>query len=301
VFIADAMVMETSETAGMNWTILDILQWTTAYFKEKGIHSPRLTAELLLAHTLRQPRIYLYTHYDQPLQVDERTGYKALIKRRIQGTPTQYLLGTQEFWSLTFQVTPDVLIPRPETEHLVEMALQCVRPVPHPVIVDLGTGSGIIAISLKKELPQATVYAGDISAAALALAQQNASALLDSPNAITFRQGDLLQPFPNLCFDLIVSNPPYIAAVEYAALSPEIRDYEPKIALYAGEQGLDIYQQLIPAAFPQIFSGGYVLVEIGYGQANAVTTLFQTAGFTVRQVINDYAGIARVVVAQKPA
>lgn len=279
------------------WTILRILQWTTTYFKEKSIHSPRLTAEVLLAHSLKQTRMYLYTHHDQPLEADERESFKVLVKQRVSGTPTQYLTGKQEFWSLEFQVTPDVLIPRPETEHLVEAAIKLASRFAQPTIVDIGTGSGIIAISLKHELPQAQVYASDLSPAALAIARSNAATLLNGDSAITFMQGDLFAPFSGQRFDLIVSNPPYISTAEYAAISHEVRDFEPKTALLAGERGLDVYERLIPAAIHHLNPGGYVLVEIGYGQAEAVTDLFQTHGFAVQQVMKDYAGIERVVVA----
>lgn len=279
------------------WTILRILQWTTTYFKAKDIHSPRLTAEILLAHSLNQTRMYLYTHHDQPLHIDERERFKTLVKQRIQGTPTQYLTGKQEFWSLEFQVTPDVLIPRPETEHLVEAAVKLASRFTQPTIVDIGTGSGIIAICLKHELPQAQVYASDLSPAALAVARNNATALLNGESTITFAQGDLLTPFAGMCFDLILSNPPYISNAEYAAISHEVRDFEPKTALFAGEQGLDVYQRLIPAACDYLTPGGYVLVEIGYGQGEAVTTIFHAQGFNVQAIIKDYAGIERVVVA----
>jgi release factor glutamine methyltransferase len=280
------------------WTILDILQWTTAYFQEKDIQNPRLTAEVLLAHTLQQDRMYLYVHYDQPLEPAERSQFKTLIKQRANGTPTQYLTGKQEFWSLEFQVAPGVLIPRPETEHLVEAALNLSVQFPQPTIVDIGTGSGIIAISLKKELPHADVYAGDISETALAIARQNADRLLNGEQSIMFRQGDLFQPFSGIAFDLIVSNPPYIRAAEYAVLAREIREHEPKEALYADAEGLDVYARLIAGAAAYLNPEGYVLVEIGYGQKDAVVGIFEQHGFAIKTVIPDYAKIDRVIVAQ---
>lgn len=291
--------METIQQHEKQWTILGILQWTINYFREKGIQNPRLTAEVLLAHTLHQDRISLYVHYDQPLEAEERARFKTLVKQRVQGTPTQYLTGKQEFWSLEFQVAPGVLIPRPETEHLVEAAINISTQFPRPAIIDVGTGSGNIAISLKKELPHAEVYASDISDAALEIARHNARHLLNGENKLIFRQGDLLQPFSDTTFDLIVSNPPYISAAEYEALSCEIRAHEPRLALYAGEEGLDVYRELIPQARSSLNPHGYVLVEIGYGQKGAVVNIFQEHGFVIKEVIKDYAGIDRVAIARR--
>ncbi|GAK57997.1 modification methylase, HemK family [Candidatus Vecturithrix granuli] len=281
------------------WTILEILQWTTTYFQEKGVQSPRLTAELLLAHTLQQERMYLYVHYDQPLEPEERKQFKTLILRRIQGTPTQYLTGVQEFWSLAFRVTPAVLIPRPETEHLVELAVELGRSFSQPAILDLGTGSGAIAISLKHELPHANIYASDVSEAALTIARENAQSLLPAGRQMTFFQGDLFAPFPEMTFDLIVSNPPYISELEYAALTCEVRDHEPKLALYAGKDGLDVYRRLIAGAAAHLNPHGVVLVEIGCGQQDAVVQLFEQQHFSIERIVKDYAGIARVIAARK--
>lgn len=280
------------------WTVLEILQWTTTYFQEKGVQSPRLTAEVLLAHTLQQDRLYLYVHYDQPLEPEERKRFKTLLLHRTQGVPTQYLTGVQEFWSLGFRVTPAVLIPRPETEHLVETTLELARPMPKPSILDLGTGSGIIAISLKREMPQANLYASDVSDAALLIARENASSLLPDGRQVTFCQGDLFAPFPEMSFDLIVSNPPYISESDYAALASEVRDHEPKLALYAGKDGLDIYRRLIAEAHSYLTPQGYILVEIGYGQKDAVAQIFEQQHFHVERIVKDYAGIERVIAAR---
>lgn len=281
------------------WTILDILRWTTEYFREKAIDNPRLTAEVLLAHSLGQDRMYLYVHFDQPLYEEERAGFRDLIKQRVQGMPTQYLVGTQEFWSMPFRVTPDVLIPRPETEHLVETVIALSKEFPAPKIVDIGTGSGIIAISLKKELPQAEIHAGDMSERALAVARQNAAALLAEGHAVSFQQGDLFAPFSGRIFDLIVSNPPYIATDEYAGLAREVRDHEPKLALHAGERGVDIYERLIAEAGRYLNAGGYICVEIGYGQEADVVKIFEEHGYGIHTVLPDYAGIERVIVANR--
>jgi len=280
------------------WTILEILQWTVEYFKQHKIDNPRLTAEILLAQILRKDRMYLYVHFDQPLEQEEREQFKALIRQRIQGVPTQYLTGKQEFWSLEFQVAPGVLIPRPETEHLVEATLNLSKQFPQPAIVDIGTGCGAIAISLKKELPHASVHAGDFSATALAIATKNGNTLLENGSNVSFFQGDLFAPFQGMTFDLIVSNPPYISAKEYATLAPEVRDHEPKQALYAGEEGLDVYHRLITEAPSYLTSNGYVLVEIGCGQKDAVVDIFQKNEFVIQEIMKDYAGIDRVLVAQ---
>ena len=279
------------------WTILDILRWTTDFFKQQGIDSPRLTAEVLLAHVLEQERMYLYVHFDQPLHVKEREHYKALIRRRANGEPTQYLTGIQEFWSLEFRVTPAVLVPRPETEHLVEAAIALAKQCSQPKILDIGTGSGAIAICLKHEIPEAELSAGDISEAALSVAVHNAKTLLNDESSISFRQGDLFLPFAGMGFDLIVSNPPYIATKEYEALDREVKDHEPEGALHAGEDGLGIYRRLIAEAPHYLNAEGHVLVEIGYGQKDAVIELFEEQGFELRSVIKDYAGIDRVIVA----
>jgi len=291
-------MMAASVQSKTQWTILEILQWTVDYFSQKGIENPRLTAEVLLAHLLQHDRMYLYVHYNQPLEQHEREQFKTLIRQRVQGVPTQYITGKQEFWSLEFQVEPGVLIPRPETEHLVEAAIQHAKSFSQPRILDLGTGSGAIAISLQHELPDANVYAGDISGEAVAIAMKNADRLLQPHHRLSFAHGDLFAPFQDMTFDLIVSNPPYIAADEYAALAREIKEHEPKSALYAGEHGLDIYRRLIAEAPSYLAAEGVVLVEIGYGQHDAVAALFQDRGFIMEETIQDYAGIERVIAAR---
>ena len=283
--------------ADKQWTILEILQWTTDFFKQRCVDSPRLTAEILLAHVLQQERMYLYVHFDQPLQHEEREQYKALIRRCASGEPTQYLTGVQEFWSLEFRVTPAVLVPRPETEHLVEAALALAKQASQPRILDIGTGSGAIAISLKHELPEADLFAGDISEDALNIAMQNATTLLTDGKTISFRRGDLFVPFAGMNFELIISNPPYISTEDYEALEPKVKDHEPEHALHAGEDGLEIYRRLIADAPDYLTPGGHVLVEIGYGQKDAIVELFEAQNFRIHHVINDYAGIERVIVA----
>ena len=281
------------------WTILEILQWTIGFFKEKQIEPARLTAEVLLAHVLKKDRLHLYVNHDQPLTPAEREAFKALIRLRVQGTPTQYLTGRQEFWSMEFAVAPGVLIPRPETEHLVEAAIERAKPLEHPEIVDIGTGSGAIAISLQKELPQAAISASDISETALNIARRNAETLFPNEPRIAFVQGDLFAPFAGQSFDVIVSNPPYLSAQEYAELAQEIREYEPLTAIWGGEDGLDAYRRLIAEVGNYLRPSGYLILEIGNTQAEAVTRLCQESGLAVEQVIKDYAGLDRVVVARR--
>ncbi len=281
------------------WTILEILQWTISFFKEKQIEPSRLTAEVLLAHVLKKERIHLYVNHDQPMTPAERETFRALIRLRVQGTPTQYLTGRQEFWSMEFAVAPGVLIPRPETEHLVEAAIERAKTLENPAIVDIGTGSGAIAISLHKELPQAAISASDISETALNIARRNAETLFPNGHQIAFVQGDLFAPFAGQTFDLIVSNPPYLSAQEYDELALEIREHEPLTAIWGGEDGLDAYRRLIAEASNYLRPSGYLIIEIGSTQAEDVTRLCQENGWTVEQVIKDYAGLDRVVAVKR--
>ena len=200
---------------------------------------------------------------------------------------------------MEFAVAPGVLIPRPETEHLVEAAIERAKPLEHPAIADIGTGSGVIAISLHKELPQADISACDISETALNIARRNADTLFPNGHHITFVHGDLFAPFAGQSFDLIVSNPPYISTEEYAGLSREIREHEPPTALQAGADGLDVYRRLIAEAANYARPSGWLLLEIGNTQAEAVTQLCQENGWIVEQVIKDYAGLDRVVAARR--
>jgi release factor glutamine methyltransferase len=304
------------------WTILELIQWTTGFFQSKGIQSPRLTAELLLAHALGIERISLYIHYDKPLNPQELATFKELIQRRVQGEPAQYLIGKQEFWSMEFTVTPDVLIPRPETELLVETVLRLLKKhgvqgaeqgaestlcsLPHVprfkslTIADIGTGSGNIAIALAKELRECRVYASDISESALQIARYNAKKLLESPDKITFLKGDLLQPLDGLKFNAILSNLPYISEIDYVKLAPEVNRYEPKIALLGGKDGLIYYRRLLSTITEYLSEEGYLLLEIGFGQRDPILQMLTRTHFlTLHEVVKDYAGIDRVVVARR--
>ncbi len=312
----------------------------------------RLDAEALLLHLTGKSRAWLLAHAADPFGGCTATQYAALLQRRLRGEPIQYITGTCEFYGLPFHVTPAVLIPRPETEHLVETAIRLMMGAPslasetgegnepqHPTpsstttsgappmtsapsgrhgwesnvprpavspsasqispaqILDIGTGSGVLAIALAHHLPQARVTAIDLSPSALALAEENAQR-----NGVTIRflQGDLLAPVAGEVFDLIVSNPPYVADADLPTLDPEVRDFEPHAALFAGTDGLAIYRRLIHAAFAALKPGGWLLLEIGYGQSESVPALCAAAGFHHIATTPDLQGIPRVVAAAHP-
>jgi len=274
------------------WTVVKILQWTADYLAQKGVESGRREAELLLAGLLGLDRVGLYLNHDRPLNPGELALYRERVGRRARREPLQYILGQTEFWSLPFTVTPAVLVPRADTEILVEEALK--RASGPCRILDVGTGSGAIAVALAHELPQATVEAIDVSAEALAVAAVNAR---DNgvEARVHCRQADLaaLAGGP---YDLIVANPPYIPARDLAGLMPEVRDFEPHLALDGGEDGLDCYRRLLPAAVGCLQSGGWLLVEVGHDQAAEVAALFAAAP-ELGEIFSacDLAGIDRVV------
>ena len=278
------------------WSVLKLLRWATAYFTEKGIDSPRLDAELLLAHVLGMDRVGVYVNHDRPLSGAELDRLRPLVKRRGQREPLQYLTGTTEFWSLPFVVSPDVLIPRPDTEVLVEEALR--RAGEHGRLLDIGTGSGVLAISLAHELPGWQVAALDISQAALDVARRNAETN-GVAGRIDFLRGDLAE-LPGGGYDLLIANPPYVGESEWAQLMPEVRSHEPRQALLAGEAGLACYRQLAAQAGDTLQPGGWLLVEIGFRQAEAVRELFAAAGLQELFVRRDYAGQPRVVGGRRP-
>ncbi len=265
-----------------------------------GSHPERARpdAELLLRHVLDRDRAWLLAHRVDPAEPDLWPAYFEQIKRRMNGEPIQYILGKCEFYGLPFRVTPDVLIPRPETEHLVETAIRLAGNFPHPRIVDVGTGSGGIAVAIAHTLQSDRITGIDLSEAALAVARDNAA-----QNGVHVRllRGDLLFPVADESFDLIVSNPPYIPTADRESLSVEVREHEPALALFAGVDGLDIYRRLVPEAFVQLNPDGYVALEIGFGQANAVGALLREAGFNNIAFTPDLQGIPRVASAQRCA
>ena len=305
---------------------------------KQGIHLLRdahvpgytLAAELLLLHVTGRDRTWLYAHPEERLDASIIEKYFALIGRRAAGEPTQHITGHQEFWGLDFEVTPDVLIPRPETEHLLEVALDrlAVRELragrqpklagENLSLIDIGTGSGCIAIALAKELPAAQTYATDISPAALAVAKRNA-ARLGFSNRITFLESNLFEAFsssshqpalsgsagsavtnhPSPQFDLVISNPPYISRREAHTIPVEVRAHEPEAALYGGEEGYELYGLLIPEAARHLKPGGLLVLELGHDSLAAVRPLFDTSGWANILVTNDLAGIPRVLSAER--
>lgn len=257
---------------------------------------PRRDAELLLLHLIERDRAFLLTHPDLLLTTDQTAQYESWLRRRALHEPIQYILGEQEFFGLTFAVTPDVLIPRPETEHLVEALL---ARVPHdrPLrIADVGTGSGAIAVALSYALPEAQVTGLDISEAALAIAKRNAETH-HVAGRMRFLTSDVLSAVASERFDAIVSNPPYVAEADRASLEPQVRDYEPSGALFAGTSGLDVYERLIPEAHAALEPGGWLLMEIGQGQRDALTQLL--SGWNNVGFIDDLQGIPRVACARR--
>ncbi|MDR3559934.1 MAG: peptide chain release factor N(5)-glutamine methyltransferase [Negativicutes bacterium] len=277
------------------WTIGAILTWTKQYFEDKGVDNPRLDAEVLLSHILGKDRLYLYVNFDQPLQTEELAVYREAVKRRAMRTPVAYIVGRKEFMGLNFSVTPAVLIPRPDTEVLVETALNRLKEMEQPRILDLGTGSGAIVVSLLNRLASARGVAVDLSAEALAVAGHNA-ATLGVADRLVFHQGDLWAPVKGQAFDAIMSNPPYITTAELAGLAPEVRQ-EPGLALAGGADGLDFYRRIVAEGAHYLNPDGFIALEVGAGQAPAVGALAgEASGLKAVEVVRDYAGIERVVV-----
>jgi release factor glutamine methyltransferase len=259
----------------------------------------RRDAEALLLYLMRCERAALLVRWKEVLDAQEAASYVALIERRLAGEPIQYIIGEAEFYGLPFRVTREVLIPRPETEHLVEKVLELADHFQSPRIVDVGAGSGAIAVALACKLPQAAVTAIDLSSPALAIARQNAERN-GVPGRIRFLRGDLLAPVAEEQFEMVVSNPPYVPAGDRASLAVEVREFEPALALFAGGDGLDIHRRLIPAAFSALIPGGFLALEIGYGQEQAVRTLLMKSGFEGIEFIPDLQKIPRVACAQRP-
>jgi len=283
-----------------------------AQLRAAGVPSHTLAAELLLMHALGRDRTWLYAHPEEVIRDSDVHLFTSLLARRAAGEPTQHLNGKQEFWSLEFEVTPDVLIPRPETEHVIEVALDrfALRELRSGhkqtfsgeglQIADIGTGSGCIAVALAKELPGARIYATDISSAALAVARRNAARHSVS-DQIHFVESNLLDEASHLSlfFDLIVSNPPYIGRREAATLMREVRDHEPEVALYGGEEGYELYAELIAQADAKLKPGGILALELGHNSLPAVQPLLDAPLWTNVGVTNDLAGIPRVIAAER--
>jgi len=266
------------------------------------IGSPRMNAELLLMFTLGCDRAYLFAHPERELTAEEQTRYKEALDQRASGIPAQYIIGHQEFWGMDFIVTPAVLIPRPETEHAIETVLKLnaggrrSSPGSPLRIIDVGTGSGCIALALAKELPDAEIYATDISPAALEIARTNA-ARHQLDQRIRFHQTDLLQGSDHETFDFVVSNPPYVGESEEDQVQLEVRKFEPRNAVFAGTTGVEVIERLIPQAHSALKSGGWLVIEISGTIADRVKLLLDR--WNQVEVINDLQGIPRVISAQK--
>ena len=275
------------------WTVLRILEWTSDFFSRKGIEGGRREAELLLAEVLELDRVGLYLNFDRPLSESERQSYRELVEQRGRREPLQYILGEAEFFSLPLKVAPGVLIPRADSEVLVEEALRLLAPEVEGRVLDVGTGSGALALAIAHEREQLQVWGVDVSETALQLARGNA-ALNQVAERTEWHKQDLFT-LADGEYAMVVSNPPYIPSGDIAGLMPEVRDYEPHLALDGGPDGLDAYRALAHQAQHLLRPGGWLLVEVGFDQAASVSKLWEQAGLTEIFVRRDYAGIDRVV------
>ena len=278
------------------WTIGSLLQWTKQYFRDKGVENPRLDADVLLSSLLGKDRVYLYVHFDQPMEQEELVKFREMVRRRAAREPVAYIVGHREFMGLEFRVSPAVLIPRPDTEVLVEAAIEQLAAVRDGMILDVGTGSGAILIGTLSRVAGCCGLGVDVSPAALAVARENAARLL-APGRADFTQADLF-PTESLLFDAILSNPPYVTSAEMAELAPEVRR-EPDLALHGGADGLDFYRRLTQGGWRHLKPGGFMALEVGAGQAAALSELGRAAGWRTEKIIPDYAGIERVVVLRR--
>ncbi|MEZ6113006.1 MAG: peptide chain release factor N(5)-glutamine methyltransferase [Pirellulaceae bacterium] len=289
------------------WTVGRLLKWTTDYFKQRSFENPRLDAEVLLAHVRGCERIRLYTAFEEVADDEQREAFRELVRRRASGTPVAYLVGHREFFSLSFDVTPDVLIPRPETEHLVTELLDRAKELaplfePPLSIADVGTGSGAIAVATAKQLPTCQVTAVDLSEAALAVARGNVEKH-EVADRVRFVHGDLLAKLPaEPTFHIVASNPPYVSEREFAELDVQVREHEPRMALVAGPQGTEIIARLINEAAERLHVGGWLLMELSPMIEAASRELILAHGdFHEPRVTKDLAGLARVIQAQRQA
>lgn len=286
------------------WNISELLKWTTDYFQSHNIESPRMGAELLLSHCLNVPRLNLYLQYDKPLLSEELSLYKSMIKRRIAREPVAYITGSKGFWTLDLSVSKSVLVPRPDTECLVEAALEILKAKPDtPLnVLDLGTGSGAIILSLASEMPINKYFAVDVSIEAIEIARQNAE--LNCPERdISFISSSWFDGLvENEMFDLIVSNPPYIPTDDILELEPEIKEYEPRLALDGDVDGLRCVRHIIEQAGNYLKPGGWLMIETGYDQKESVLEIAMgVGGYLHVEYIRDFAGNNRVVRMQKTA
>jgi release factor glutamine methyltransferase len=292
------------QPAHPDWTIIELIQWATNYFDSHHIDSPRTTAEILLAHALNARRIDLYLRYDQPLNSDERNLFKALIKRRLDREPVAYIVGLKEFWSMELEVTGDVLIPRPETECLVERAIERLTRGSNPqpkYILELGTGSGAVILALASENSRHFYWGTDISIPAIQVARRNA--IRHGLNArVRFIVADWLAAFDvqSALFDLIISNPPYVRSGDLVKLQPEIQAYEPLTALDGAEDGLQCLRQIIQSAYLYLKPAGALLLEMGDDQKTQLSRIISTCGrYEDIEFYTDYSGHDRIAAMTK--
>jgi len=272
-------------------TVRTALIQGASLLEDGGIAVPRLTAEVLLGHAMRVERVYLFAHPEQQLEDVQRLHYGRYLHERLQGKPTQYITRKQEFYGREFRVTPDVLIPRPETEHVVEVALEVANGARR--VLDVGTGSGALAVTLQQEL-HAHSWATDISDAAARLASENAARL---GAAVSFAVCDLMDAIADDSMDLIVSNPPYVPSTQREGLQREVRDFEPDLALFAGESGFELYDRIVADAPRVLREGGWLIMELGFGSLPHVQKTL--AGWRELRVVPDLAGIPRVIAARR--
>ncbi len=277
------------------WTVLDLVQWGAEYFERKGVDSPRLTIELMLCEVLQVRRLQLYTDHERPLTSNELTSLRAFVHRRAEREPLQYILGMADFYGLTFQVNPSVLIPRPETEILVERAIRHIKEVGGSVVrcLDIGTGSGCIAVSAAVHTPLSLWECIDVSADALAVAHQNA-ADHSVGERLSYIQMDILEDIPKGPFDLVTMNPPYIPLIEIRELEPEVRDHEPLNALTDDLDGLTFYRRFAEIVEQLVSDKGIALIEIGHGQSTDIREVFSAKGLH-SSIIDDLSGVPRVL------
>jgi release factor glutamine methyltransferase len=272
----------------------ETLRSAITLLEENRVGSPRMNAEVLLMFVLGCDRAYLYARPERELSPDEQNRYDDALEQRARGVPAQYITGHQEFWGLDFIVGPAVLIPRPETEHLVEAVLELCKTIERPRMVDIGTGSGCVALALASELPHAEVHATEISADALEIARANAARLLLT-DRVTFHSTDLLDGIAGP-FDIVASNPPYVGESEYDKVQLEVRKFEPRCAVFAGPDGMDVIRRLAPQARAVLKPGGFLAIEIGYSQEAAVRAVLRD--WQDVRAVPDLQGIPRVIVAK---
>ena len=290
--------------AKQKWTVAELLDWTEGFFRSREIPTPRLDAELLLSSVLVGGRLKLYTDYSKPVDPKERARFRELVERRAKREPVAYLVGVREFYSLRFTVSPAVLIPRPETEHLIDESVEILNADPETPkrVLDLGTGSGCIAITIASQCPDASVVAVDIDERAIDIARRNAA---DNgvQDRVEFRQGDLFAALSpdDAPFDVVVSNPPYVSAREFSTLMDDVRSFEPRLALVdersTTHDGYGFYDAIADGVGSYLTPQGVVLVEVGDGQADEVVRRFGARGFSKTRLVRDYGGINRFVIA----